>query len=110
MPASLHPRRCQPQAAPAKLSTIPLGEIHMNRIAGAAAIAALLFNVAASAAGKEDGKDEGKICTMEKVVGSHMPKRVCTTAAEREAMRKGGQETMSRMKGFGRTSGTGSTN
>jgi hypothetical protein len=76
----------------------------MNRIAGAAAIAALLFNVAASAAGKS--KDEGKICTMEKVVGSHMPRRVCSTAAEREGMRKGGQETMNRMKSVGRTSGT----
>jgi hypothetical protein len=81
---------------------------HTNRIA---AIAVLLSVAAVANAADEKSKprDEGRICTLETAVGSHMPKRVCTTAAEREATRQASQQHMSGMQGYAnRTSISGS--
>lgn len=64
----------------------------MIRVACLAAIAALLTMTSATAA-DQSAKDD-RICTTEMVVGSHLPKRVCTTAAQRDAMHRSGQESL----------------
>src|ERR1043166_2227697 len=69
------------------------GKFTMFRISRIAAIAvAVSFAAGAYAADDKKDKSEGRICTLESVVGSHMPKRICTTAAEREASRQNAQE------------------
>ena len=61
----------------------------MNRMLKSAAVGALLAGLASPIANAESTADkEGRICTTETVVGSHLPQRVCTTAAQREAMAK----------------------
>ncbi len=70
---------------------------HMNRIA---VIAALLSSVAtAYAADTKDKKDE-QICTYEAVVGSHFPRKVCTSASQRAEDRKNSQERFGRIQDF----------
>lgn len=40
----------------------------------------------------------GRVCFSEPTVGSHLPKRVCMTEAERERRRQADQETMGRLQ------------
>ncbi len=70
----------------------------MKQICKAAALAAcVLWGPAALAAdGKADRPD--RVCRLEPVVGSHLPKKVCTTAAEREALRKQAQNAVGGLK------------
>lgn len=63
-----------------------------NAVLAALAIAALgLVEVSAA---EESKSDTAVRCTMEAVVGSHLPKKVCSTAAEREALRRQAEQTM----------------
>jgi hypothetical protein len=88
----------------------PLGDIVMNRFNRIAAVAVLLSFAgnAVAADQKEKDKSEGRICTMESVVGSHMPKRVCTTAAEREAVRNSSQQHVGEMQNYANRTGIAS--
>ena len=64
----------------------------MNFMLKSVAAAALLAALASPMANAgSDADKQGRICTTEAVVGSHLPQRVCTTAAEREAMSKKAQ-------------------
>ena len=83
----------------------------MLRVASlVAAMAVVSVSVSANADSSSSTGQEGRICTVETVVGSHMPRRVCTTAAEREAMRNAANDQMTRMKTAGRTNGLPSKN
>lgn len=80
----------------------------MSRIHRFAAIAAAFsFTAAVHAADGNKPKDEGRICTLETVVGSHMPKRICTTAAEREASHQNAQQNLSEMQNFAKRTSIG---
>ena len=57
----------------------------MHRIASFALVLASFAGTGASAADAQAKSEEGRQCTMEMVVGSHLPRKVCSTAAEREA-------------------------
>ncbi|HZP12846.1 MAG TPA: hypothetical protein VFB36_10545 [Nevskiaceae bacterium] len=70
---------------------------HFSRIAVIAAL--LSFSVVASAADSKDKKDE-QICTYEAVVGSHFPRKVCTSASQRAEDRKNSQERFGRIQDF----------
>lgn len=55
--------------------------------------AAEVDRVAESQTGAEEGdNDEGLICRRESVVGTHRRVRICTTRAQREAMRESSRE------------------
>ena len=74
----------------------------MNRLNRIAATAALLSfaSVAIAANEKEKSKDDGMICTMESVVGSHFPKRVCTTTTQRDDSRHNSQDRFRKVQDF----------
>jgi hypothetical protein len=55
------------------------------------------------------GDKEGRVCTKEYAVGSHLPKRVCTTTAQRDALRKQSQESAARQNERARLSATATT-
>ena len=79
----------------------------MKRFTILAATAALLCVSAAPGFAAEDKKNpEGRQCSTEYVVGSHLPKRVCSTAAEREAVRKASQDKMANLRQHARAGGT----
>lgn len=72
---------------------------HINRLAVIAAL--LSFAAVASAADSKDkNKDEGQVCTYEAVVGSHFPRRVCTSASQRSEDRKNSQERFQHIQDF----------
>ena len=70
---------------------------HINRLAVIAAL--LSFAAVASAADSKDKKDE-QVCTYESVVGSHFPRRVCTSASQRSEDRKNSQERFQHIQDF----------
>ena len=57
----------------------------MHRIASLVLVSAFIASTGAAAADEQAKSDESRRCTMETVVGSHLPRKVCSTAAEREA-------------------------
>jgi hypothetical protein len=83
----------------------------MSQIHRIAAIAAV-FSFAAGAYAADDknkSNDDGRICTLESVVGSHMPKRVCTTAAQRDATRAASQQRVNEYQNYANRSSMGSS-
>jgi hypothetical protein len=50
--------------------------------------------VAANAEGAEQAGDEGVICRRESMTGTHQRVRICTTRAQRDAMRNSARETI----------------
>jgi hypothetical protein len=74
----------------------------------AAALLVLATGAQAGPAPKDDPKQK-RICTTETIVGSHLPRRVCSTVAEREALRNEAQEKMANLhrqsRAIGKTGG-----
>ena len=60
----------------------------MHRIASLALVSAVVAGTGAAAADGQAKSDASRRCTMETVVGSHLPRKVCSTAAERESQQQ----------------------
>lgn len=54
----------------------------------------------------DSGDSDGRVCKMEKRVGSNMMTRVCTTATERERMREAAQDGWLRVQKSSETGGS----
>ncbi len=75
----------------------------MKRVISPAVVAALLTF---AAGGAYAANKDGRICTRETVVGSHLPKMVCTTAAERDELRKASQSKVGSLKAQAQVGGS----
>ena len=60
-----------------------------------------------NAAGTKTASADGLSCTSERVVGSNLPQRVCTTRAQREAMADEARTRMNNMHSSGISAGAG---